>query len=235
MENITEGLKSHEKVAEPAVINQNKKRDKTVDATLLSETNTVTSQPEDEVKPENNSEGGGSDFKNETKNGIETETPTPENPEIPNGRANNSGKTGSATGEKTNINWEEVDQRIDSYKSTIEGKKCCSIILHIIGIILCLVGIGLITKAIYCDCEDVTQNTYALVLLFGLFVILLVTVVFLSYFMVKANRRYCSALIRLEILVTRMNLKKDETTIISDIDHEFQLIARILESLNEKS
>lgn len=171
----------------------------------------------------------------ETENDEEDKNPAkePDKPEEPKSNDTEEEKlcgNNTPPSNSNKVDWEGVKNQIDTYKETIEGKKCCCMIGHIILIAACLVMVGLITRAFICNCENILTNNRAGILLFGLFLLLILFAGMLIYHLVKSTRKYYSALNRLELLKTRIILKKDKTTYLTDIDRELQLIARILES-----
>lgn len=154
----------------------------------------------------------------------------------PDGKdANNGAGNNTPSTDNDEAYWKAVEADIDKYQETIETKKCYCMISHIILIAACLVLVGLIIRAFVCDCENITNNNHASILFFGLFVLLLLTAGGLVYHFMRSNNKYDSVLNRLEILKTRIGLKKDKSTYLTDIDRELQLVARILESSNEQT
>lgn len=121
------------------------------------------------------------------------------------------------------------DNPFSDYLTRIKKKKCGFAIWHIIFVLLCLAGVCVITRAIVCDCDNVTQNIYALVLMCTLWLLLIVVAVVFTYLIIRSNCRYNAAISRLEILETRLKVNEGKQNSIADIDRELQLIARILE------
>lgn len=134
--------------------------------------------------------------------------------------------------EKTEDDVDGLKNPIEKFRDNIKERKWWCLFFYGLLIVACLVGVGLITRAFICDCENVTTNKYASVLLYALLFLLIVVAGVLVYFQAKTNRKYNAALNRLELLLTRMSIKKEQTTVFANIDRELQLIARILESSN---
>lgn len=186
----------------------------------------IPHQPEETEEPENDEEDNNNgEDKKPAKEPDKPEEPKSNDTEEEKLCGNNTPPSNS-----NEVDWEGVKNQIDTYKETIEGKKCCCMIGHIILIAACLVMVGLITRAFICNCENILTNNRAGILLFGLFLLLILSAGMLIYHLVKSKKKYYSALNRLELLKTRIILKKDKTTYLIDIDRELQLIARILES-----
>lgn len=121
---------------------------------------------------------------------------------------------------------------VGGFLTCVKKKKRRFAFWHIIITLLCVIGVYLITRAIVCDCEKVTQNVYAMVLLCALWFLLLVVATVFTYLIIKSNSRYNAAINRLEILKVRLMLNEGNANSITDIDRELQLVARILETEN---
>lgn len=172
---------------------------------------------------------------------LQNNVQIPENPNLNNqsgsGDSGDDGKGGvkdndTHAKEDKKVDWDGLKKTVEACQNKIETKKRWSNFVYGVLIIACLVVIGLITRAFICDCENVTTNKYASFLLYGLLFVLIVVTGCLSYILAKSYRKYNTVLSRLELLVTRMLIKKDKSTVFADIDRELQLVARILESEN---
>lgn len=124
----------------------------------------------------------------------------------------------------------EKDNPVTDYLNYVKKKKCGSVFWHIIIVLLCLAGVYLITRAIVCDCENVTQNIFALVLMYMLWLLLIIMAMVFTCLIIRSNSRYNMAINRLELLKTRLKVNESMQNIIADVDRELQLIARILET-----
>lgn len=198
-------------------------------------------EPEIEVEvPKNEDEtalGAGNTKEGSSQNNVQI----PENPNLNNqsgsGDSSDDGKGGvkgndTPAKEEKEVDWDGLKKNVESCQNKIETKKRWSNFVYGVLIITCLVAICLITRAFICDCENITTNKYASILLYGLLFVLIVVTGCLSYILAKSYRKYNAALSRLELLVTRMLIKKDQSTVFANIDRELQLVARILESEN---
>lgn len=148
-----------------------------------------------------------------------------------------NGDPGVEPSENDGIDLSKLSQEVESYKKGIEEKRKNSVGWKRFLILICLIGVVCITRAFICDCENITENVYAIVILCGLLILLIIGATLLSFLLVSYKRRYDLAINRLELLITRLKLKNEEknkSTIISDIDRELQLVARIMEFKNTK-
>lgn len=104
-------------------------------------------------------------------------------------------------------------------------------ILRFIVVALCVSCIAFITGVLlgWCDNYKVNEDVYGILLIFFILLLILVTG-YVSYRMVESRSRYRCALTRIDLLMTRLQINKEKDTEISNIDHELQLVVRILET-----
>lgn len=108
-------------------------------------------------------------------------------------------------------------------------------LIRLIVVALCITCIAFITGVLlgWRVNYKVNEAIYGILLLF--FILLLILVAgYVCYRMVVSCSRYRCALARLDLLMTRLQINKEKGTVQSNIDHELQLVARILETSNEK-
>ena len=203
--------------------------------------NATPTQEKKEEKTHFEGDGTVAGVENTKEEDLQNNVQIPENPNLNNqsgsGDSGNDGKGGvkgndTPAKEEKEVDWDGLKKTVKACQNKIETKKRWSNFVYGVLIIVCLVVICLITRAFICDCENVTTNKYASFLLYGLLFVLIVVTGCLSYILAKSYRKYNTVLSRLELLVTRMLIKKDKSTVFADIDRELQLVARILESEN---
>lgn len=184
---------------------------------VTSEPNAAPVQDKKDLKKENeNSEQGEEPASRENveeKEDSQNIVKTSENHNPRNTAGENDGKDQNIhSKEKTEVDVDGLKNPIEKFRDSIKERKWCCFFFYGLLIVACLVGVGLITRAFICDCENVTTNKYASVLLYALLFLLIVVAGALVYFQAKTNRKYNAALNRLELLLTRMSIKKDRTT-----------------------
>lgn len=135
---------------------------------------------------------------------------------------------------RNEIKADDVIKKLNDNKCTLYRDKCCNYIKHLFLILLCLGGVIVLSLLMF-GVLKVQLNTYSTILIYGLMLILVVAIVALSYMLTTSNRRYSAAIIRLDLLITRIGFKNNGSKMLTDVDRELQLITRILESSNEKS
>lgn len=202
--------------------------------------------PQNVTPPENPEEDQNEDVKN-TENqdgGTETEDGNNESGDnnqdgnnVTNDNNSNNGDQREEPPKNDGIDLSKLILEVEKYKKEKEEKRNKCVGWKLFLIVVCLIGVVCITRAFICDCEKITENVYAIVILYGLLALFIIGALLLSYLLVSCKRRYDLAINRLELLVTRLKIKNDnknKSTIISDIDRELQLIARILETTHTK-
>lgn len=181
-----------------------------------------------------NTEDQDGDKETEEGNNMNGDSNQDGNNETTNNNDHN-GDPGEGPSENDCIDLSKLSQEVESYKKGIEKKRKNSVGWKLFLIVVCLIGVVCITRAFICDCEKITENVYAIVILYGLLILLIIGAALLSYLLVSCKHRYDLAINRLELLISRLKIKNDnknKSTIISDIDRELQLIARIYEHTN---
>lgn len=232
MEEENKPIEPQSKGGEPQVKNPSEKVED-----IIPENVTPPEHPEEEQNEDDqNTEDKDGDKETEEGDNINGDSNQDGNNETTDNNDHN-GDPGEEPSENHCIDLSKLSQEVESYKKGIEKKRKNSIGWKRFLILICLIGVVCITRAIVCDCEKITEKVYAIVILYGLLVLLITGVALLSYLLVSYKHRYDLAINRLELLITRLKLKNDaknKSTIISDIDRELQLIAKIMESKNHE-
>ena len=119
---------------------------------------------------------------------------------------------------------------ITSYQKKIKRGKLWRVISLFLLLIACLSGVVAMTLVIMGVLGNVDNNMFAIILLYGLIIILIATMAYLSYGLVTSCQRYNNAISKLNALITRYNIMNDNTMANSNLDRDLQLISRLLES-----
>lgn len=136
-------------------------------------------------------------------------------------------------GKGNKITHEDIIKKLNGQKCALDCDRCCNTIKYLFLIVLCLGGISVLTLVLL-DVWEVQLNVYSSVLIYGLILLLVMTTVVLSYMLTVSNRRYSAAIFRLDLLITRIGFMENNSKLLADVDRELQLIARLLESSNER-
>ncbi len=135
---------------------------------------------------------------------------------------------------RDDIKKENVIEELCKYKSSLDCDKFCNILKFLVLILLSLSGIVLLVLVKF-GVWNVKMNRSTIVLIYGLILLFIVATIILSFMLTTSNRRYGSAINRLDLLITRIGFMKNESKMLLDVHRELQLIARILELSNEKT
>ena len=139
--------------------------------------NEVDAVPESETPPKDSEDDHKEDI-HETENQEEGERP--EEGKDVNGGSKQDGNNETNDNNSYNddpreepsknegIDLSKLIPEVEKYKKGIEEKRKKSIWCKRILIFLCLVGLVFITRAFICDCENVTENVYAVIVLYCL-------------------------------------------------------------------
>lgn len=157
------------------------------------------------------------------------ENEEPQAEEVSEGKKDANLEEGKGEGEKT----DEIIKKLKDHKCTLDCDKCCNCIKYLFLILLCLGGVTVLTLVMF-GVLGVQLNVYSKMLIYGLMLLLIAAIVVLSYMFTTSNRRYSAAINRLDLLITRIGLMDNKSKLFMDVDRELQLIARLLESSNNK-
>lgn len=124
----------------------------------------------------------------------------------------------------------EIQEVITSYQKKIKRGKLWRVISYYLFMTVCLSGIVAMTLVIMGIWGNVEKNMFAIILLYGLILILIAVIACLSYGLVTSCQHYNNAINRLNSLITRYNIMNDNMMVNSNLDRDLQLISRLLES-----
>lgn len=116
-----------------------------------------------------------------------------------------------------------------SYQKKIKRGKLWRVISFSLLLTVCLSGVVAMTLVIIGVLGNVDKNIFAIILLYGLILILIAVIAFLSYGLVTSCQHYNNAINRLNSLITRYDIMNDNTMVNSNLDRDLQLISRLLE------
>lgn len=124
----------------------------------------------------------------------------------------------------------EIQEVIASYQKKIKHGKLWRVISFFMLMILCLSGVVAMTLVILGVWGNVGNNMFAIILLYGLILILIAVMTCLSYRLITSCLRYNNAINRLNSLITRYDIMNNKTMVNLNLDRDLQLISRLLES-----
>lgn len=124
----------------------------------------------------------------------------------------------------------EKQEVITSYQKKIKRGKLWRVISLFLLLTACLSGVVAMTLVIIGVLGNVDKNIFAIILLYGLILILIAVIACISYGLVTSCQRYNNAINRLNSLITRYDIMNDNTRDNSNLDRDLQLISRLLES-----
>lgn len=124
----------------------------------------------------------------------------------------------------------EIQEVIASYQKKIKHGKLWRVISFFMLMISCLSGVVAMTLVILGVWGNVGNNMFAIILLYGLILILIAVMTCLSYRFITSCLRYNNAINRLNSLITRYDIMNNKTIVNLNLDRDLQLISRLLES-----
>lgn len=124
----------------------------------------------------------------------------------------------------------EIQEVIASYQKKIKHGKLWRVISFFMLMILCLSGVVAMTLVILGVWGNVGNNMFAIILLYGLILILIAVMTCLSYGLITSCLRYNNAINKLNSLITRYDIMNNKTMVNLNLDRDLQIISRLLES-----
>ena len=144
-------------------------------------------------------------------------------------------KTPNSLAQNTDDKGKKMVKELKKYRRRLSWRCFRWNFLRFIVVALGIACIAIITGVLlgWCDNYKVNEEIHGILLLFFILLLIIVTG-YVSYRMIESRSRYRCALTRLDLLMIRLQINKEKDTVLSNIDHELQLVARILETLNNK-
>lgn len=124
-------------------------------------------------------------------------------------------------------------EKIKKYRNEILVRQILGIVGSTIILLFCVTAFFFITAVVAGWLEEwKVENILSQAVMISLMVILIAVVIWVGYQMVMTSRRYHTAILRLDLLILKLELSHEENLAPEWVERELQMIMRVLESFS---